>query len=183
MSYRLINRRILTLHTGCRIDGVWPITFTFGRLNSPALTEPVPVFPTNIPGCNITLSDNTADQTDSGAFFFTMSQVCPDGSVEVRYVMTDGAFRKDLVVTTRTSTSFPNLRASLFTPPGDCDDYLYIPFVNKAPKTGFETDPADRIVPVSDTGVTNKFQASYLTVPDSIGGLTGQGVLGLPALQ
>ena len=119
--------------------------------------------------------------TASGAVFFVLHQACSGNfSVTVKYLLTDGAFRKDLVI--ETSTGLPDLRASLFTPPSDCDGYLYIPFVAQAPKTGFETDPQDRIVPVSDTGVTG-FQSSYLTVPDSIGGLTGQGALGLLSLQ
>jgi len=177
----LVNYAKFTCSLGGRDEEDASPTFAFGRLNSPALTEPVPVFPTNVPGCNNAVSSDVGSiiETESGAVFIVLKQACNGGlSVDVQYVLTDGAFRKDIIFD---GSSNPNdVETSLLTSPSECDGYLYIPFVDQAPKTGFETSPADRIVPVSDTGVTDNFQSSYLTVPDSIGGLTGQGALGLP---
>ena len=59
-----------------------------------------------------------------------MYQACTGNfSVLVRYVMTDGAFRKDVTIETEVTENilFPILQTSLLTPPSDCDGYLYIP--------------------------------------------------------
>ena len=75
----------------------------------------------------------------------------------------------------------PSVPLTLVRPPSECNGYLHVPFVNQVPKTGFKTSPADRIVPGFDTGVSDDFQSSYLTVPDSIRGLTGSRCVDLVA--
>ena len=121
--------------------------------------------------------------TDDGAVLLTAHQNCSASSitVKVQYLLTDGAFRKDIFFDMIPSkTDHEAIKMILLASPSDCDGYLFVPFVDNAPKTGFETDPQDRIVPVSDTGIDG-FESSYLTAPDSMGGLTGQGTLGLLA--
>ena len=143
----------------------------------------MPIFPTNVPGCTSGVSSHLEGVTataDSGTVVVLLNQACTgDFNVSAYYALRDGAFRKDFLILWTGSRSLSDVEISLLNSPSDCDGYLYIPFVNQAPKTGIETNPSDRIVPVTDTGVTG-FPSSYLVVPDSIGGLTGQGGLGWP---
>ena len=146
----------------------------------------MPVFP-DVEGCTnaVSMEAGSIEETDSGAVFLVLTQECSTttqssfkNSVTVQYLLTDGAFRKD-VLFDAIDAAINDAKISLLTSPSDCDGYLYIPFVEQDPKTGFETDPLDRIVPVSDSGVSAAFQSSYLVAPDSIGGLTGQGRFGI----
>ena len=130
-------------------------------------------------GCTDEVSNEAGsiEEKDNGVGIMRLKQACSGAyNVEVQYALSDGGFRKDIIITPSTGTNIDveDVEVSLFTSPSNCDGHLYIPFVDQAPKTGFES-AQDRIVPVSDTGVNADFQASYLTVPDSIGGLTGQG--------
>ena len=140
------------------------------------------MFPTGITGCTngVATENGRVEDTEGGALLLTVNQNCTGQiSVKVQYLLTDGAFRKDVFI----SGAITGASMTLLASPSDCDGYLYVPFQDQAPRTGFETSPQDRIVPVSDTGVSSDFQSSYLVAPDSIGGLTGQGTLGLRTSQ